>query len=59
MDITGLGIAIVEQLIATGLVKDVADLYMLKKNDVLRMEGFSDKNSTTLLRASANQRISR
>lgn len=62
MDITGLGIRIVEQLIATGLVKDVADLYMLKKNDVLRMEGFADKKTDNLLRGiseSANQPLNR
>ncbi len=62
MDITGLGIRIVEQLIATGLVKDVADLYMLKKNDVLRMEGFADKKTDNLLRGiseSAHQPLNR
>lgn len=62
MDITGLGIRIVEQLIAAGLVKDVADLYMLKKNDVLRMEGFADKKTDNLLRGiseSANQPLNR
>ncbi|MBU2610276.1 MAG: NAD-dependent DNA ligase LigA [Chloroflexi bacterium] len=62
MDITGLGIRIVEQLIAAGLVKDVADLYMLKKNDLLRLEGFADKKTDNLLRgisASAHQPLNR
>ena len=31
MDITGLGYKIVEKLIAAGAVKDVADLYTLKR----------------------------
>jgi len=35
MDITGLGIKIVEKLIETGLVKDVADIYTLKREDIL------------------------
>jgi DNA ligase (NAD+) len=35
MDITGLGIKIVEKLIETGLVKDVADIYTLKRADIL------------------------
>jgi DNA ligase (NAD+) len=35
MDITGLGIKIVEKLIEAGLVKDVADVYTLKREDIL------------------------
>ncbi len=35
MDITGLGIKIVEKLIETGAVKDVADIYTLKRADIL------------------------
>ncbi|MBE3088488.1 MAG: NAD-dependent DNA ligase LigA [Chloroflexi bacterium] len=35
MDITGLGIKIVEKLIETGLVKDVADIYTLNRKDIL------------------------
>jgi len=35
MDITGLGIKIVEKLIESGAVKDVADLYTLRREDIL------------------------
>jgi DNA ligase (NAD+) len=35
MDITGLGIKIVEKLIKTGVVKDVADIYTLTREDIL------------------------
>jgi DNA ligase (NAD+) len=35
MDITGLGIRIVEKLIETGAVKDVADIYALTRGDIL------------------------
>ena len=35
MDINGLGIKIVEKLIETGAVKDVADIYTLKRGDIL------------------------
>ncbi|MBE3066632.1 MAG: NAD-dependent DNA ligase LigA, partial [Chloroflexi bacterium] len=35
MDITGLGIKIVEKLIETGLVKDVADIYTLTRENIL------------------------
>jgi DNA ligase (NAD+) len=35
MDINGLGIKIVEKLIETGAVKDVADIYFLTREDIL------------------------
>jgi DNA ligase (NAD+) len=35
MDINGLGIKIVEKLIESGAVKDVADIYNLKRSDIL------------------------
>jgi DNA ligase (NAD+) len=49
MDIVGLGYKIVEQLIETGLVKDVADLFTLKKNQLLELEGFAEKKAENLL----------
>ena len=51
MDITGLGIKIVEQLIESGLVKDVADLFTLKKEQLLELEGFADKKAENLLKS--------
>jgi DNA ligase (NAD+) len=51
MDISGLGIKIVEQLIAEGLVKDVADLFTLEKEALLKLEGFADKKADNLLGA--------
>jgi DNA ligase (NAD+) len=51
MDIVGLGIKIVEQLVETGLVKSPADLYTLKKEDLLRLEGFAEKKAENLLEA--------
>jgi DNA ligase (NAD+) len=36
MDINGLGIKIVEKLIETGAVQDVADIYALKREDILQ-----------------------
>ncbi len=51
MDIAGLGIKIVEQLIESGLVKDVADLFTLKKSDLLKLEGFAEKKADNLLGA--------
>lgn len=51
MDIVGLGIKIVEQLVASELVHDVADLYRLKRQDLLTLEGFADKKVDNLLQA--------
>jgi DNA ligase (NAD+) len=53
MDIVGLGIKIVEQLIAEGLVKDVADLYELNKGQLLVLEGFAEKKADNLLESIA------
>ncbi|MBN2548492.1 MAG: NAD-dependent DNA ligase LigA [Anaerolineales bacterium] len=51
MDIVGLGIKIVEQLVANGLVHDVADLYTLKKDALLQLEGFAEKKADNLLQS--------
>lgn len=51
MDIVGLGIRIVEQLVESGLVRDVADLYTLTKADLLKLEGFASKKADNLLNA--------
>ncbi len=51
MDIVGLGIKIVEQLIEAGLVHDVADLFTLTKEQLLTLEGFADKKAENLLRS--------
>lgn len=56
MDINGLGIKIVEQLIETGLVRDVADLYTLRREDLLALEGFADKKADNLLAAIAESK---
>ncbi len=56
MDIAGLGIKIVEQLVSSGLVKDVADLYSLRKEGLLKLEGFADKKAENLLEGINNSR---
>ncbi|MEI6378838.1 MAG: NAD-dependent DNA ligase LigA [Candidatus Falkowbacteria bacterium] len=50
-DIDGLGHKIIEQLWMQGLIKDVADLYTLKKEDLLGLEGFAEKSADNLLEA--------
>ena len=49
MDIVGMGIKIVEQLVESGLVKDVADIYSLTRDKLLTLEGFADKKADNLL----------
>lgn len=45
MDINGLGIRIVEKLIETGVVKDVADIYYLKREDILQAVTRKDRKT--------------
>ncbi len=45
MDITGLGFKIVEKLIESGLVKDVADIYRLKREDILEAVTKKDRKT--------------
>ena len=51
MDIAGLGINTVEQLVDEGLVEDLADLYTLEKSDLLELEGFAEKKAENLITA--------
>ena len=51
MDIVGLGIRIVIQLIEAGLIKDLADLYAVKKENLLEIEGFAEKRAENLIQA--------
>jgi DNA ligase (NAD+) len=51
MDIQGLGEAIIIQLIDAGLIHDVADLYQLKYEDLVKLERFGAKSATNLLKA--------
>jgi DNA ligase (NAD+) len=62
MDIDGLGEKIVDQLVDKGLVKDVADLYTLKLDQVANLERMAEKSAQNLLdeiAASKKQPLSR
>jgi len=62
MDIEGMGEAVIGQLVRRRLVKDFADIYSLKKEDLLKLELFKDKKAQNLLEAiekSKNQPLSR
>lgn len=51
MDIDGMGERIVRQLIEVGLIKDVADLYTLKRESLLELEGFGEKKADKLMQS--------
>lgn len=51
MDIENLGTAVVEQLVSRELVKTVADLYALKKEQLLGLEKFAEKSAQNLIDA--------
>ncbi|MFC7441876.1 NAD-dependent DNA ligase LigA [Laceyella putida] len=51
MNIEGLGEKVVTQLFDQGLVRSVADLYYLRKEDLLRLERMGEKSATNLLKA--------
>jgi DNA ligase (NAD+) len=51
MDIEGFGEKIAVQVVAAGLVKDVAGIFRLTKEQLLELEGFADKKAEKLLAA--------
>ncbi len=62
MDIDHLGESTIDKLIDKGFIDNIADLYYLKKDDLLELEGFKDKSAENLLYSiekSKNQNLSR
>ncbi|MCX7681436.1 MAG: NAD-dependent DNA ligase LigA [Anaerolineae bacterium] len=53
MDIEGLGERTAQLFVARGLVQDAADLYYLKREEILGLEGFAEKSTDNLLAAIA------
>ncbi|MEG2381795.1 MAG: helix-hairpin-helix domain-containing protein, partial [Oscillospiraceae bacterium] len=51
MNIDGLGPAIIEKFIAEGLINDCSDIYYLKYDDLINLEGFKEKSVTNMLEA--------
>jgi len=50
MNIDGMGDALVSQLTDRGLVKNVADIYQLTKDDLLSLERMGDKSAQNILK---------
>lgn len=62
MDIDHLGESTIDKLIEKELIDNIADLYFLKKEDILQLEGFKEKSAQNLLDSiekSKNQNLSR
>ena len=51
MDIEGMGEAVVQQLVKLKKVRNFADMYFLKKEDLLKLELFKDKKADNLIGA--------
>lgn len=51
MDIEGMGEALIEQLVSKKIVRDYADIYDLKKEDLMALERMGEKSSDNLLAA--------
>ena len=51
MDIEGMGEALIEQLVAKKMIRDYADIYDLKKEDLIALERMGEKSSENLLTA--------
>jgi DNA ligase (NAD+) len=48
-DIEGIGPKIIDQLVDAALINDPADLFMLKKEDLLNLERFADKSAQNVI----------
>lgn len=51
MDIDGIGDKFLEQMVERGIIEDPADLYFLKKEDLMKMDRMGDKLAENMLKA--------
>ncbi len=56
MDIEGMGDAVLEKLVSSGLLTKASEIYTLKKEDFMNLEGFKDKSSQNLVDAVENSK---
>lgn len=56
MNIEGCGPSVINQLIDAGLVRDAADLYSLKREELLQLERMGEKSADNLLAALENSK---
>jgi len=51
IDIEGLGVKLIDQLVDKGLVKDVADIYYINKEKLIELERMADKSAQNIIDA--------
>ena len=51
MDVEGLGVKLIEQLVDKGLIKDVADIYYINKEELIELERMADKSAQNIIDA--------
>lgn len=51
MDIDGLGVKLIDQLVDKGLVKDIADIYYIKKEELIELERMAEKSAQNIIDA--------
>ncbi len=51
MDIDGLGVKLIDQLVDRGLVKDIADIYYLKREELIALERMAEKSAKNIIDA--------
>ena len=56
MDIDGLGKELIKQLVDHGLVRDIADIYGLRADDLLGLDKIAEKSASNLVEAIARSR---
>lgn len=56
MDIEGVGPALIDQLVDSGIVKDASDLYRMGEADLLSLDGIAEKSAGNVLAAVAASR---
>lgn len=51
MDIEGLGPAVLEQLLESGMVNDIVDIYALKSDEISQLDRIGDKSASNIIGA--------
>jgi DNA ligase (NAD+) len=51
MDVEGLGVKLINQLVDKGLIKDVADIYYIEKEQLIELERMADKSAQNIIDA--------
>lgn len=57
MDIEGLGVKLIDQLVSKGLLQDVADIYDLQKEQLIALERFAEKSAQNIIGAIEKSKV--